>query len=275
MGTWAVDNTKPCAAIDRIGEELIVSPATGPTEFPKTSDPTVKSFMSTATACPTFLKRNLATATDESLSNQMHVYKYNDPVLGPGSDIEAASAPFLAGHSRQTSTDYSFTAQSVFVPRDAMRDVRFFHDGDDFEDNMDDYDDNKDDVLLNIDDFIDFGDGSSKDGGQTTADDSSPTSPVFAKDHGPVQLKTPSPDPTLASNDLMKHLDKHIVSAFRRGQPQAQSRTRQNVYALKGVKQSAANAQVGPQKKRKLSGGVGRRPSFEIPAAKRMMVQHH
>ena len=206
------------------------------------------------------------------------MYKYNDPVLGPGSDIEAASAPFMTGHSRQPSTEYSFNAPSVFLPMDAMRDVRSLYKDDDFN-NDDDDDDDDDDVLLNIDDFIDFGDDSSEDGDQAAADDSSPTSPVFAEGPGPVQLKTPSPDTTLGSDDIMKHLDRHIASAFRRGQPQLQSRTRpnnsaSNNYALKGVRPAAANAQMGPQKKRKMSGGLGHRPSFGIPAAKRRMIHH-
>ncbi|KAF6225644.1 hypothetical protein HO133_009644 [Letharia lupina] len=260
MGTWIVDSTKPCAVIDS----------------------TANSIISTANASPIVSQPTLGTAPDgngidpSSFPSQASMYEYNDPVLGPGSDIVAASAPLPAGHSRQPSMDHSFAASSVFVPMDAMGNVSSFFEDDDLND-----DDDDDDALLNIDDFIDFGDDSSEDGDQAAGDDSALTSPVTTEGPGPVQLKTPSPDATMASDDLMKHLDRHIVSAFRRGQPhhQPQPRPRHgnlslNSYALKGGRQAAANAPMGPQKKRKMSGSFGHRPSFGVPAAKRRMIHH-
>ena len=162
---------------------------------------------------------------------------------------------------------------------DAMADVGSFFENNYLNDVDDDGDD--DDVLLNIDDFIDFGDDSSEDGNQAAGNDSILTSPVTAEGPSPVQLKTPSPDDTVASDNLMKHLDKHIVSAFRRGQShhQPQPRPRHgnlalNSYALKNKRQAAANAPMGPQRKRKMSGSLGHRPSFGGPAAKRRMIHH-
>ena len=207
------------------------------------------------------------------------IYEYNDPVLGPGSDIVAASALVPTGDRQQPSMAHSFTAPSVFLPLDAMADVGSFFKDNYLNDDDDDGDD--EDALLNIGDFIDFGDDSSEDGNQAAGNDSTLTSPVAAEGSSPVQLKTPSPDATMASDNLMKHLDKHIVSAFRRGQSHHQTQPRPrhgnlapSTYALKNKRQAAANAPMGPQRKRKMSGSLGHRPSFGGPAAKKRMIHH-
>lgn len=282
MGTWIVDSTKPCAVIDSTGENMIIRPATRPSKSNNVFVSIVNSVTSTANASPTKPQPKLATAPDDSgidpsgFSSQASMYEYNDPVLGPGSDMIAASAPLPTGHSRQPSMGHLFATSSVFFPMDAMENVSSFLEDNDLND-----EDEDDDALLNIDDFIDFGDDSSVDGDQPAGDDSAITSPVTAEGPGPVQLKTPSFGATMASDDLMKHFDRHIVSAFRRGQPhhQFQSRSRHgnlslNSYALKGGRQAAANTPMGPQKKRKMSGSFSHRPSFGVPATKRRMIDH-
>ena len=280
MGTWIVDSTKPSAVIDSTGENMIIRPATRPSTSNNMSVSIANSIASTVNASPIVAQQKFATlpgnnSTDPS-GFSVNMYDYNDPVLGPGSDIVAASAPLPTGHSRQPSMAHSFTAPSVFLPMDAMGDVGSFFEDDSLQD-----DDDEDDALLNIDDFIDFGDDSSMDEDQAACDDSSLTSPVTAERPGPVQLKTPSPDTVMASEDLMKHLDKHIVSAFRRGQPHHQSQPRSrhgnmalNSYALKGKRQATANTPTSPQRKRKMSGSLGHRPSFGVPAAKKRMIHH-
>ena len=282
MGIWIVESTKPCAVIDSTGENMIIPPATRPSKPNNTSMSVANSIASTANASPLNSQTVLATAPDDSgidrsgFSSQASMYEYNDPVLGPGSDMMAASAPLPTGHSRQLSMDQSFASPSVFLPMEAMETFGSFFEQDD----LNDYDDD-DDALLNIDDFINFGDDSSEDGDQAAGDDSILTSPVTPEGPGPVQLKTPSPDAVTASDDLVKQFDRHLVSAFRRGQPhhQPQSRPRHgnlslNSYALKGGRQAAANAPMSPQKKRKMSGSFGHRPSFGVPAAKRRMIHH-
>lgn len=261
MGTWIVDSTKPCVVIDS----------------------SANSIGNTAKASPIISQPPLGTALDDSgidpsgFSSQASIYEYNDPVLGPGSDIMAASAPLPPGHSQQPSEYDWLAASSVFLPKNAMGNaISFFK-----EDDLHDDDDDDDDALLNIDDFVDFGDDSSEDGDQAAGDDSAFVSPVTAEGPGRVQLKTPSPDATMAPDGLMNHLDKnkHMASAFGHGHPhhQPQSRPRHgnlslNSYALKGGRQ--ANSPMGPQKKRKMSGSFGHRPSLGIPAAKRRMIHH-
>lgn len=279
MGTWTVDSTKPCAVIDSTGENMIICPATRPSKPDNMPVSIANTTISTANASPIVSQPPLATAPDDNgidpsgFSSQASMYEYNDPVLGPGSDMVAASAPLSTGHSRQPSKDDLFSGSSVFLPMDAMGNVSSLFGVEDLNDDEDD-----DDALLNIDDFIDFGDDSSDDGDQAVGDDSALTSPVTAGGPGPVQLKTPSPD---TSDDLMKHLDKHIVSAFRRGQPhqQPQSRPRHGnmplkSYALKGGRQAAVNCPSGPQKKRKMSGNFSHHPSLGVPAAKKRMIHH-
>ena len=286
MGTWIVDSTKPCAVIDSTGENMIICPATRPSKSNSMPVPIANSITNTANASPTVSQQKLASVPDHAAIDssrflaQASMYEYNDPVLGPGSDIVAASAVLPTGHSRQPSTDHSFTAPSVFLPVDAFVDFASLVEENYLNDDDDD-DDDDDDALLNIDDFIDFGDDSSEDEDQAVGDDSALTSPVTAEGSGSIQLKTPSSDATITSDNLMKHFDKHIVSAFRRGQPhhQTQARPRQgnlavNSYALKSKKQSSVNASMGPQRKRKMSGSLGHRPSFGIPAAKRRMINH-
>ena len=237
------------------------------------------SITGTAKSSPNVSQQILAILPDDSgsgFSVQGSMYEYNDPVLGPGSDIVAASALLPTSDNQQQSMAHSFTAPSVFLPMDEIGDVGAFFDDNYLNDNGEDDDD---DDLLNIDDFIDFGDDESEDGEQAAGYDSALTSPVTAEGPGPAQLKTPPPDATTASDDLMKHLDKHIVSAFRRGQPHhhPQSRPRHanlalNSYALKNKRHAAIKAPM--PRKRKMSGSLGQRPSFGVPAAKRRMVHH-
>ena len=285
MGTWIVESTKPCAVIDSTGENMIIRPALPLSKPNNMSVSIANSITSTANASPNASQQTLATMPDNNaigpngFSAEASMFDYNDPVLGPVSDMVAASAPLPTGQSRQTSMAHSFTVPSVFLPLDAMGDVGSFFE-DDYMNDDDDDDDDDDDALLNIDDFIDFGDDSSEDGDQAAGGDAA-QSPVATEGPGPVQLKTPSPDATLASGDLMKHLDKHIVSAFRRGQSHHPSQPRPrhgnlalNSYALKGKRPAVANAPMGPQKKRKMSGALGHRPSFGLQAAKRKMIHH-
>ena len=283
MGTWIVDSTKPCAVIDSTGETMIIRPATCPSKPSNVSATIANGTNSNANASPLCPQPKLVTARDDGgfehsgFSSQLSRYEYNDPVLGPGSDMVAAAASVPSGHSRQPSMDDPFAAPSVFLPMDAMGNVSSFFENE----GLNDEDEEDDDALLNIDDFIDFGDDSSEGGDQTAGDDSTSTSPVTVEDSRPVQLKTPSPDALMTSADLMKHLDSHMVSAFRRGQPhhQPQSRSRHgnpllNNYALKAGKQAAASAPMGTQKKRKMSGNFGHRPPFGVPAAKRRIIHH-
>ena len=287
LGTWTVNVLKPRAAVCSTGENVIICPATRPSKSDRLSISIAKSISSTANPSPAISQQALATlpdpnSTDPSgFSAKGSMYEYNDPVLGPGSDIVAASAPQSTGHRRQPPMAHSFTPPSVFLPMDAMAEDGSFVDDNYLNDDDDDDDGDDDDALLNIDDFIDFGDDSSEDGNQAAGNDSTLTSPVTAEAPSPVQLKTPSPDATMASEDLMKHLDKHIVSAFRRGQShhQPQPRPRHgnlalNSYALKNKRQAAASAPMGPQRKRKMSGSLSHRPPFGGPAAKRRKIHH-
>lgn len=278
MGTWIIDVAKPCAVINSTGAYMIIHPAMRPPKSNTMSMSAANSGTSTANTSPIDSQPISATAPDHSgvgpsgFSSQASMY---DPVLGPGSEIVAASVPLPTHHSRQHSVDDSFANPFVFFPMDAMKNVSSFFDDNELDE---DDDDDDDDALLNIDDFIDFGDDSSEDGDQPAVDDdSSVTSPVTAEGSGPVQQKLPSSD---ASDDLLKHLDRHLVSAFRRGQSHHQPQSRRhgdlalNSYALKGTAQAVA-AQMGPQKKRKMSGSFNDRSSFGVPATKRRMMNHH
>ena len=284
MGIWIVTVPKLFVAINSTGENVISCLATRPSKSDNLSVSIAYGIASTANAGPMVLPQAMATLPDpdgtdpRGFSAKGTMYEYNDPVLGPGSDIVAASAPVSTGDRRQPSMAHPFTAPSVFLPMEAMADVGSF-----FKNNyLNDDDDGVDeDDLLSIYDFIDFGDSSSEDGNKAAGNDSTLTSPVTAEGPSPVQLKTPSPDATMASDNLMKHLDKHIVSAFRRGQSHHQTQPRPrhgnlapNSYALKNKRQAAANAPMGPQRKRKMSGGLGHRPSLGGPAFKKRMIHH-
>lgn len=282
MGTWIVESTKPRAVIDSTGENMIICPVMRPCKPNNMSVSIANSITNTANASPTASQQTSAAVPENSaidpsgVSAEASMYDYNDPVLAPASDIVAASTPLPTGHSRQTIMARSYTTPSIFVPLDAMGDVGSFSEDEYLND-----DDDDDDALLNIDDFIDFGDDSSEDGDQAGGDGSAQL-PIAAEGPSPAHVKAPSPDASLASDDLMKHLDKHIVSAFRRGQshhpPQPRPRHGNlalSSYALKGKRQAVNNGPMGSQKKRKMSGTLGHRPSFGLPAAKRRLIQHY
>ena len=281
MGTWIVDSTSSRGIIASVGENANIRYTRVPCKTTAMSMSVANGITSIANASPIVSQQPLASTADENatdsngFSNQVSLYQYNDPVLGPESDMVAASAPLPTIHSQQPSLGLSFATSSVFFPMDEMKDVGVFYEDDELDGDDDGGDD---DDLLNINDFIDFGDDSSEDGDPAEGGDATLTSPVTTEDPDPFRLKTPSPG---GSDDLMKHLDrnKHTVSAFRRGQPhhQTQPRLRHGnlalkSHALKGGRQAAVNASIGLHKKRKMSGGFGHRPG--PPAAKRKIVHH-
>ena len=268
MGSWTVDRTKPFAIIDCTGDNMVIVPAK---RLAPASD---FSMASTANTSPIATQPTLATAIDDSEIDHSDLSFHVDPMLASEPDV-MPSTLFPTAPSSQVQ-DQTLASSSVFFPMEDIGDVNAVY-------AMDDQDDDGDDEeLLNVEDFIDFGVSSEDEGDEdqgllenTSLPTPASTSPTGTGAH--FQSKTPSPGNSSAQH-LLKHLDKGMISAFRRGQPHHQVQPRRpqsgsslNSQAFKGGRHAAAHTSLSSQKKRKLSDTFGGRPSFGVVAKKRLL----
>lgn len=271
MGSWTVDRTKPFAMIDCTGDNMVIVPAKRPAPAGDFS------IASTANASPVATQPTLATTIDDSEIDYSDFSFHVDPMLASEPDV-MPSTLFPTAPSSQVQ-DQTFASSSVFFPMDDIGDVNAVYAMDDQDDDDDDDDDEE---LLNVEDFIDFGVSSEDEGDEdqgllenTSLPTPASTSPTGTGAH--LQSKTPSPGNSSAQN-LLKHLDKGVISAFCRGPTQHQAQPRRpqsgsspNSQAFKGGRNAAAHTSLSSQKKRKLSDTFGGRPSFGVAAKKRLL----
>jgi len=267
--------------IDSTGDNMVIIPAKRPAKI-NTAFGQVGSTR-TSTACPSPItpQPRLASAVDDSDAdfNDFSSQVIKDPMLGSGPDVISFAPPPSIASSQ--GHDQTFADASVFFPMDSMGDFSAIYEVDDQHDD----DDDDDEALLNVEDFIDFGVDSSDDDAEEDEDAIAratlptphSTSPTVLPSQIPA--KTPSPDNT-STSDLLKHFDKGVIGAFRRSPPnhqqhlrRSQARPSLNKHAFKGGRYSAADAQLGLQKKRKLSGTFGPHPSYAA-VAKRKLAKH-
>ncbi len=275
MGSWKVDRTKPCAMIDSTGDNMVIIPAKRPARINTMLGQAGSTATSTTCPSPVTPRPTLPSALDDSEVgyNDFSSQVVKDPMFGSCPDVTSLARPPSVVSSRVQ--EQEFADASVFFPMDSMGNVSALYALDD----QNDDDDDDDEALLNVEDFIDFGVDSSDsddDDDEEAKDEDAiaratlptplSTSPTVVPNQIPA--KTPSPDSS-STNDLLENFEKGVIGAFRRGQPNHQQRSRRpsrtepslNKQAFKGGRYSAANTQLGAQKKRKLSDSFSPRPS--------------
>lgn len=205
MGTFVADPHKPVALVDCTGKHLVIIPAYASSRH-DWLDSAANSVPGTANTSP---RQTTLQLVDESDT---------DALVSPN---QTDFSPMLASSANlmMTALGNDLTpGGQVMGPPEAFYPSRDFTIDSSFED------DNEDDPesALNVDDFIDFGNGSSdEDEDMGKFEDEPPISPMTG---GPPMQSMGTPTPTRNpetqqdshAERFLNHLDKGIVTAFRR-----------------------------------------------------------
>ena len=128
-------------------------------------------------------------------------------------------------------------------------------------------DDNDGENLLNLHDFIDFGDSSASDNdNRKPIEESSdattrPPTPIAPYTDTSRAISRPTLQNS-TSTTLLSHLDRGVVSSFRRNQTRHQNLLRRppinsSLYGIKGGRHLVANSTINPIRKRKVGRILG------------------
>lgn len=206
MGSFVPDPHKPVALVDGTGKHLVIIPAYASSRH---------DWLESATNSISGTANNSPRATTMQLVDESDT----DAVASPNQDF----SPMLASGANlmMTALGNDITpGGQVMGPPEAFYPSRDFTIDSSFEDDDDDEDP---ETGLNVEDFIDFGNGSSDDEmDEKPFDDDTLTSPA-----APSILPMPGPgSPTLRATEttqqassaerFLNHLDRGIVTAFRR-----------------------------------------------------------
>ena len=276
MGLFTTDARKPVAILDGTGKNLVIFPAKRPSSVKTSLARVPGGNSSSAPMTPITSHPILGAITDVSdsdyndLASQISV----DPILSIGPNLTGAG--LARGVSANAATGPQPTSPSlIFAPLDSMEDPGNYLLTDDEDEAVNDED------MLNIGDFIHLGEDTSDEDGA----DESATSPTFASesDTKPAAGLTQTSSSSLSSTqDLLKHFDTGVITAFRRGQNQHQAHSMQrrpthglslSMSAMKtGKHGSTAPFPSGTPKKRKLSDSLGAGVGLDV-ANKRQLCE--
>ena len=256
MGSWIADPTKPMAIVDSTGTRLVIYPPQRPQKRNQFFASLGSSAASSANSSPRPSMSQLAIAVDDSEA-EPSARSSQDPVspmFGSSPNLMMSGLVNVGPGSEH------LTGGQVLGPPEAFFPFTNFDAGGNVI--MDEDDDEDEDDLLNLDDFIDFGedtDGSDHEGAIAEPHSPSASSMTSGISATPKPAKMSSATPSTPS--LMDHLDKGVVTAFRRSQynhrptqrrPSKGSLQRVNA-AFKGGRRAAADPPLSPLKKRRLS----------------------
>jgi hypothetical protein len=216
MGTFVADPKKPVALVDGSGKHLVIIPAYASSRHDWLESAT-NSMCGTAHNSPRATTMHLIDESDTDALTSPNGFELN-PMLSSGNLMMTALG------------NDATPGGQVMGPPEAFYPSQTFG-GDSSYDEEDDEDDER---MLNVDDFIDFGNGSSGEEDEdeeedepinkASDDEALATSPAVASS---VQgLGTPTPSRTNNSNSaeqFLNHLDKGIVTAFRRNHARYQT----------------------------------------------------
>lgn len=203
MGTFVADPHKPVALVDCTGKHLVIIPAYASSRHDWLESAT-NSICGTANNSPRATTMHLVDESDtDALASPNHV------------DL----SPMLASSANLMMTALGnevTTGGQVMGPPEAFYPSRDFAIDSSFEDDEED----DPEAALNVDDFIDFGNGSSDDDMDKEFDDDALASPRAAPTI-PAAAGTPTPtrggdSQTNSAERFLNHLDRGIVTAFRR-----------------------------------------------------------
>lgn len=205
MGTFVADPHKPVALVDCTGKHLVIIPAYASSRH-DWLESAANSVPGTANNSP---RQTTLQLVDESDT---------DALVSPN---QTDFSPMLASSANlmMTALGNDLTpGGQVMGPPEAFYPSRDFTIDSSFEDD-DEYDPES---ALNVDDFIDFGNGSSdEEEDMGKFDDETPISPMTAGPHmqsmgTPTPTRNPETQQDSNAERFLNHLDKGIVTAFRR-----------------------------------------------------------
>ncbi|KAI9752302.1 MAG: hypothetical protein M4579_005686 [Chaenotheca gracillima] len=237
LGSWVADPRKPIAVLDSSGKRLVIYPAQRP---PRPDNRFLgASFSYDSSPISASPQTPMASLADDSENDHGLMMNGRGSVLsGPGTNLMMGG--LLHG---VPSTEQSAAGSQLFGPPEAfyqfwdpaMNSALNTDDDDDGDHQVDD-----DEAMLNVDDFLDFGDSSSSDGDEaeekktkssrrfsssSKADadmclDSSAQSPPRLSERRFSGTKTNNS----FSERLLNHLDRGVVTSFRRNQLRPKAR---------------------------------------------------
>ncbi|KAL8997375.1 MAG: hypothetical protein Q9169_003357 [Polycauliona sp. 2 TL-2023] len=279
LGSFVTDPTKPIAVVAKDGKQLIIYPAQrsasrGGKVFPSI----VSSGQSSVQASPrTAIARMTApgnpTTTDDSEMerSEMSSQGMTTPMLSASPNL------MMSGFGNMFSGHAMGPPEAFFPFQSIGADGTMVLDGVDA--NYDDVSsDDEGEDILNIEDFIHFGD-ESEDSDQDA--ESAAESRLSPADSSPTQsaAKPCSVAQSPTQSSFLDHLDKGMVTAFRRNQyeyePEALGQSSKSPFrvanAMKANAFVASNPPPGSSEKRKLSDQNGDSPSYDHAVTKRSM----
>ncbi|KAL4992593.1 hypothetical protein BDW68DRAFT_149234 [Aspergillus falconensis] len=270
MGTFVADPHKPVALVDCTGKHLVIIPA-----YASSRHDWLES--AATSVC--------GTANNSPRATTMHLIDESDTdaLISPNVDL----SPMLASSANLMMTalgnDIALGGQ-VMGPPEAFYPSRDFAIDSSFEEDDEDEDP---EAQLNVDDFIDFGDGSSDEELDKDSDEEAMASPmtvaaVGSKNGTPTPNRGPDLHQTNSAERFLNHLDRGIVTAFRRNHNRYQALLRlpQHREFMPANSPSRATSvfrharhadQRTPTRKRKASGNAG----GEAVRRKLMNAQRH
>ncbi|KAI9371865.1 hypothetical protein BJX61DRAFT_485522 [Aspergillus egyptiacus] len=199
MGTFVADPHKPVALVDCTGKHLVIIPA-----YASSRHDWLES--AATSVC--------GTANNSPRATTMHLLDESDTdaLVSPNMDL----SPMLASSANLMMTalgnDIAPGGQ-VMGPPEAFYPSRDFAIDSSFEE---DDDDDDPEAQLNVDDFIDFGDGSSGDESDKAFDEEALASPMAVTGGTPTPNRSADPQQASSAERFLNHLDRGIVTAFRR-----------------------------------------------------------
>ncbi|KAI4253749.1 MAG: hypothetical protein LQ352_003496 [Teloschistes flavicans] len=262
MGSWVTDPTKPIAVVASSGKQLIVYPAQRPKSRGGKIFPTIASSgRSSALASPRPTPAKLAVPSHHTATEESEVERSEKSSQETATPMLSASPnlmmPGLGLGRANLVSGHALGPPEAFFPLGSTG-----TDGEMIGDELDMDDDDEEDAgesLLKIEDFINFNEDSedSEHDLENPAQDTLPDR-VQSK----PTLTSSSPSPTTSTNSLLDHLDRGVVTAFRRNQygrgangflPSSAS-SFHAAAAMKGNPFVPSNAASMSNKKRKLGG---------------------
>ncbi|KAL4809998.1 hypothetical protein BDV18DRAFT_130087 [Aspergillus unguis] len=204
MGTFVADPHKPVALVDCTGKHLVIIPA-----YASSRHDWLES--AATSVC--------GTANNSPRAQTMHLVDESDTdaLVSPNIDL----SPMLASSANLMMTalgnDIAPGGQ-VMGPPEAFYPSREFAIDSSFEEDDEDEDP---EAQLNVNDFIDFGDGSSDEEMDKESDEEALASPMTVAAVGstngtPTPNRGGDPHQTNSAERFLNHLDRGIVTAFRR-----------------------------------------------------------
>jgi hypothetical protein len=211
MGTFVADPKKPVALVDCTGKHLVIIPAYASSRHDWLESAT-NSMCGTAHNSPRTTTMHLVDESDTDALTSPNGFELN-PMLSSGNLMITA-----LGNDATPGGQVMGPPEAFYPSQNYGGDSSY------------DEDDEDDERMLNVDDFIDFGNGSSdeEDEGMNKGSDDDEGLTASPAVTSTIQgMTTPTPNRAKDNNDsserFLNHLDKGIVTAFRRNHTRYQT----------------------------------------------------